>query len=489
MRTKISLIGCSLLFGATMVFAQRNEPYRNADPKELVKNAALSEQQLADIQRYYQFDLKDTKRGEELQQLILQKYPSGATARLRGFQRLSAAKNPEEMITSAVTFLQAFPYDAWKAHPNNQEFIYYSVHRELGAAYMSTRQFDKLVAFCTPLNFKTENEIYRWNVMRAYVFKTVGRDTLAGISTALINELVKKVNDRSYEEAGVFTPEKAAANASEQLDNELNTHISLLHGLKQYATAKEYFRYLSPKGAYGSADLNNIHLDILQQTGDQQAIQPFLENCVKANAMTAAMFDKLKNIFTAKDKTPGAYDKYLASLKSAEEQEELKASVREHLTNQEYVPFALENPEGKLVRSSDWNNKIVVLDFWATWCKPCISAFPGMQMLVDKYAQDPQVAVYMVGTMQTGNYKEKSEGYVKQEGFRFNLLHDAVNKKTGEQDLVFRSFVPFFQSSAIPRKVILKDGVMRYTSEGYSGSPSKLVDELTYAIELLKAEK
>jgi hypothetical protein len=112
-----------------------------------------------------------------------------------------------------------------------------------------------------------------------------------------------------------------------------------------------------------------------------------------------------------------------------------------------------------------------------------------MQMLVDKYAQDPQVAVYMVGTMQTGNYKEKSEGYVKQEGFRFNLLHDAVNKKTGEQDLVFRSFVPFFQSSAIPRKVILKDGVMRYTSEGYSGSPSKLVDELTYAIELLKAEK
>ncbi|NLR81018.1 TlpA disulfide reductase family protein [Chitinophaga eiseniae] len=489
MRRKISLFAGCLLLGITTVVAQKYEPYRNADPKELVKRKDLTEQQLGDIQRYYQFQLKDTIRGAELLGLVINKYPKGALARLTTFHKVLATKTLEEMTTTSEKFLETFPYADWKAHPTDQEFIYYSIHRQLGAAYMDTRQFDKLIAFCSPLNFKTENEIYRWNIMRAYVFKTVGRDTLTRMSTALINELIKKVNDRSYEEAGVFNVEKAAANASEQLDNELETHISLLYDEKQYAAAKEYFRYRSPKGTYGTADLNNKHLDILQKTGDQQAIQPFLENCVKANAMTAHMFETLKSLYTAKDKTPGAYDKYLASLKSVTEQDELKAAVKANLTNQEYIPFALEDAEGNMVRSSDWNDKIVVLDFWATWCKPCIAAFPGMQMLVDKYANDPQVAVYMVGTMQTGNYKEKSVGYVKQEGFRFHLLHDAVNKKTGEQDQVFRTFVPFFQSSAIPRKVILKDGVMRYTAEGYSGSPSKLVDELSYAIELLKAEK
>jgi len=46
-----------------------------------------------------------------------------------------------------------------------------------------------------------------------------------------------------------------------------------------------------------------------------------------------------------------------------------------------------------------------------------------------------------------------------------------------------------FNDSGIPRKVILKDGVMRYTSGGYCGSPSKLADEISYVIELLKAEK
>jgi thiol-disulfide isomerase/thioredoxin len=489
MMRKINLLGCCLLMGAATVFAQKNEQYRNADPKELIKRTDLTAQELESIQRYYQFDLKDLKRAAELEQLLIQKDPKGAYARLSAFHKVSAAKNNAEQIALANKFLQAFSYDEWRANPNKQEFIYYSIHRLLGTAYFETRQFDKLLRFCTPLNYKTENEIYRWNVMRAYTFKTVGQDTLYTVSTALIKELTQKVQDGSYEENGVFNKEQAAANAAEQLDNQLGIHISLLYDMKKYAAAKEYFKYLSAKGAYGSADLNAIHLDILQQTGDQQAIQPFLESCVKANTVTPQMFDKLKAIYIAKNKTADGYERYVASLRSDEEQHQLKAYVQEHLANQEYIPFALEDADGKLVRSSEWGDKIVVLDFWATWCKPCISAFPGMQLVIDKYAEDPQVAVYMVGTMQTGNYKEKSTGFIKQQGYRFHLLHDGINKQTGEQDAVFKTFVPYFQSSAIPRKVILKDGIMRYTAEGYSGSPSKLADELTYAIELLKAEK
>ena len=115
-------------------------------------------------------------------------------------------------------------------------------------------------------------------------------------------------------------------------------------------------------------------------------------------------------------------------------------------------------------------------------------AFPGMQLLIDKYAKDPSVAVYMIGTMQFGDYKTKSVNYVRESGFRFNLLHDAVSEN-GEQNKVFRSLVPLFNSSGIPRKIIVKNGIVRYSSEGYSGSPSLLMDELSMAIELLRAEK
>ena len=166
----------------------------------------------------------------------------------------------------------------------------------------------------------------------------------------------------------------------------------------------------------------------------------------------------------------------------------MKSHVLSNMVNYPLVPFRLEDANGGFVNSMDWKDKIVVIDFWATWCRPCIEAFPGMQLLVDQYAKDTEVAVYMIGTMQFGDYKFKSVNYVRSQGYRFNLLHDAVGSK-GEQDQVFKSLVPLFKSSAIPRKIIVKNGMVRYSSEGYSGSPSQLRDELSTAVEMLRAEK
>ncbi|RXK83120.1 TlpA family protein disulfide reductase [Filimonas effusa] len=482
------LAGC--LFGLAVTgFAQFNQDaYKDANPAELVKRNDISKENLEGLVRYYRVK-KDEKRAAELEALLIKQDPKGAFARMAAFSHTQRPGTTEEQIARCESFLKAFPLKEWNNNPARQEFIYYSTHRTLGAAYFDTKQFDKFLSMVKDLNFKTENELYRWNIMRAYVFKMVSYDSLYNISTPVIKDLIAKVKDGSYLESGVFTPEKAQENADQQLDNELSNHIQLLNTLGKYAEAKTYYRHLSAKGTYGSAELNEIYLNILEKLGQKAEMKPFLEKTVKANTVTPAMFNKLKTIYQEEHKNLDGYDTYINSLKSDDERKAMEAYVKEHLTNNEYKPFALENADGQLVRSSEWGNKIVVIDFWATWCKPCIAAFPGMQMLVDKYANDSEVGIYLIGTMQNGDYKNKSVGYVKSQGFRFNLLHDAVNKENGEQDVVFKTFVPFFKSSAIPRKVVLKDGIMRYSSEGYSGSPSKLVDELSYVIELLKAEK
>ena len=47
--------------------------------------------------------------------------------------------------------------------------------------------------------------------------------------------------------------------------------------------------------------------------------------------------------------------------------------------------FSLKDLQGREVSYADLRGKVVLIDFWATWCKPCKQEMPGYQKLVDLY--------------------------------------------------------------------------------------------------------
>jgi peroxiredoxin len=57
--------------------------------------------------------------------------------------------------------------------------------------------------------------------------------------------------------------------------------------------------------------------------------------------------------------------------------------------------FAAKRPDGTMVRLSDFRGKAVLLDFWATWCGPCMVALPGLDSL-HKRGKDNGLAVLAV---------------------------------------------------------------------------------------------
>ena len=68
--------------------------------------------------------------------------------------------------------------------------------------------------------------------------------------------------------------------------------------------------------------------------------------------------------------------------------------------------FTMQDINGKQVKLSDFKDKIAILDFWATWCGPCIASFPHTQEVAAKY-KDQGVVVVASGTSDTiAKFKE-----------------------------------------------------------------------------------
>src|SRR5579872_3716312 len=87
--------------------------------------------------------------------------------------------------------------------------------------------------------------------------------------------------------------------------------------------------------------------------------------------------------------------------------------------------FNLEDVHGKTVSLADFKGKILVIDFWATWCGPCQKSFPAMQILVDRYKSDPNVQFVFIDTWERdADYMDKVVQLLNRNKYTFNVLFD-----------------------------------------------------------------
>ena len=72
----------------------------------------------------------------------------------------------------------------------------------------------------------------------------------------------------------------------------------------------------------------------------------------------------------------------------------LQSAKYEPLTVGKEAPdFVLPNLNEKSVRLSDYRGKVVFLNFWATWCKPCREEMPSMEVLYKNFDRDGLVVL------------------------------------------------------------------------------------------------
>ena len=83
-------------------------------------------------------------------------------------------------------------------------------------------------------------------------------------------------------------------------------------------------------------------------------------------------------------------------------------------------PLALRDLQGREHRLEDYRGKVVVLNFWATWCGPCREEMPSMQRLQDKLAGKP----FAVLAVDFGEGAPKINEFLKNFPVLFTVLLD-----------------------------------------------------------------
>ncbi|PKP29672.1 MAG: hypothetical protein CVU00_14600 [Bacteroidetes bacterium HGW-Bacteroidetes-17] len=245
--------------------------------------------------------------------------------------------------------------------------------------------------------------------------------------------------------------------------------------------AKEAYDY-DKKNEKENDEIVGNYTSLLVATGSYSEALPILERYVKEGKGTNEMKNDLKTVYTKLNGDRG-YQDYYNSLTS-----DLKKKINEDLVklmiNEKAPDFVLTDLKGKQVSLKDCKGKIVVIDFWATWCSPCKKSLPAMQKAVNKYKNDPNVKFLFVHTWEKANNPiEDVRNFIKENKYTFDVYMDLKDPVTKSNKVVSS-----FKVSGIPTKFIIdKNGNIRFKVVGNSGGDDTIFEEIISMIEIAKS--
>jgi peroxiredoxin len=115
--------------------------------------------------------------------------------------------------------------------------------------------------------------------------------------------------------------------------------------------------------------------------------------------------------------------------------------------------FTLRTLDGQNLRLGEQRGRVVLVNFWATWCGPCRQEMPHLNKLYDKYRSSGFVLLGVNVDDDTHN----AAGVASKLGVRFPVLPDADKRVSKAYDL-----------KAMPSTVLIdRDGRVRYVHRGY----------------------
>ncbi|HSD63907.1 MAG TPA: TlpA disulfide reductase family protein, partial [Ignavibacteriaceae bacterium] len=176
------------------------------------------------------------------------------------------------------------------------------------------------------------------------------------------------------------------------------------------------------------AAVNQLHADVLAANGEYDAATKEIENYIKNGTATPEMKSLLKDIYVKKNGSSAGFNSYIAQFESVAKQL-LVAKLEKQIIKQTAPGFSLTDLDGRKVSLASLKGKTVIIDFWATWCGPCKSSFPGMQKAVELYKDNKDVQFLFINSWENVEDKrENAQDFIQEKNYPFRVLLDLDNK-------------------------------------------------------------
>ena len=116
--------------------------------------------------------------------------------------------------------------------------------------------------------------------------------------------------------------------------------------------------------------------------------------------------------------------------------------------------FALQSNSGQQVSLAALKGKVVMVNFWATWCVPCRQEMPHLQALYERYNS---LGFELLAVNVEKNNSDGARKWLQETPVTFPVLFDPENQVT-----------KLYKVQTMPSTVIIgRDGTMRFMHNGY----------------------
>lgn len=390
------------------------------------------------------------------------RFPNSIAAEQYQLEQISQAKSLQEFITGVVDHLKKYP--ATSARQNITDAVLRAASQQ-GALRLLISFLDNNPTASAMTYHQAANIIG-------------GNDTLRPEAIRLIDVGMKAAEDPARRPRNVGLSEW---NEEQRIARSLLMFIKgAIERVNGRADAAIAALEKSVEIAGDDADKNcqEMLIDLYRSNGKSDKALALARKAIVAGHSSQGIINAYRSIQQqdGKDSAQIAADE--SKLRSSGRKAMAKR-VQQEFLNQQAIDGTFTRLDGTPVNISDWKGKVVIIDYWATWCGPCRQSFPSLQKLYERYKNDPNVVIAVV------NVWERSEDRVK-------TVKDFLAKNTNLTFPMFMdkddSVVRKFGVTGIPTKFYIgKDGRIQFKEVGLHPE-EQFLEEATTRIEALLAQ-